>query len=173
MKSKYHKLIASAPTPEKKWGISLHGGLPPSEFYKLVMGVYGVRTSLHSKDGKDGKDWQYRQIEFLKKRFVDLLFPALWEDKHQPFLELLDEMAKFRKEVRTGKIASLPKKVEAARLLDTAILSLEYCGKLDSMKTVLAWLDQNKVEFSDERHVRRRMKQLGVQLVLRRQKADK
>jgi len=161
-----NKQIARAPTHAKKWEIALHGGLPPTQIQMLPSQATGLRFSSHPED------WNIKAKEQLKGRFAQLLFPALMENNPAPFLELLEAMAKERREVTRfdnglvlyGRRPKPPKKKEAGRKLRLAILSLTP-DDLISMRAVLKSLENCEIEYSDESHVRRVMREMDIHLL--------
>jgi len=161
-----NKQIAAAPTHAKKWQIALHGGLPPTEIQRLPPEATGLRFTTHPKE------WQAKAKEQLKQRFADQLFPALIKNDPAPFFELLEAMAKERREITYavnglvlyGKRPKPPEKKEAGRRLRLAILNLDP-DDLISMKAVADALAKWHVMYSDESHLRRVMRELEVHLL--------
>jgi len=162
-----NKLIANAPTRAAKWEIALHGGFPPTKIQMLAL--QAVHWDFMTENLED---WQIKAKERLKQDFADLLFPALVKNDPAPFHELLEAMAKLRREITFtkdglviyGKRPKPPAKKEAGRRLRQAILDLEP-DDLTSMQAVLKFLDSRNVEYSDESHVRRVMREMDVHLL--------
>lgn len=163
-----NKQIAAAPTHAKKWEIALHGGNPPSAIQRLPSEAFGLhKPSLH------GAEWQAQAIQQAKVRFADLLFPALMTDDPKPFEELLAAMAHRRKTevsldefIRRQKQArkKKPSKKESGRKLRLALLNLRP-DDLTSLRAVMNGLHKYEVEYSDESHVRRVMREMDVHLL--------
>lgn len=161
-----NKQIAAAPTRAEKKDIAAWGGKPPTEIQMLVTTVYINRSFANPKK------WQIQEMERLKARFADLLFPALTKDDPAPFDELLTAMAQQRREITAakdgfvlyGKRSKLKTKKEQGRRLRQAILSLKP-DDLVSMRAVEAHLEKCNAVYSDESHVRRVMRELKVQLL--------
>jgi hypothetical protein len=163
-----NKQIAAAPTRAQKWEIALHGGKPPTAIQQLPFQVIGLATP-----SPFGADWQTKAIEQAKKRFAELLFPALMKDDPRPFEELIQAMARRRKTtvsldefVRRKQLQQKmkPTKKEAGRKLRLAILNLKP-DDLTSMPAALKFLDSRNVEYSDESHVRRVMREMDIHLL--------
>jgi len=143
-----NKQIATAPTRAKKWEVALNGGPPPTALQRLASEAFGMSTSsLH------GAEWQSRAIEQLKRKFADLLFPALLRDDTGPFEELIAAMASrqkaavsfeefVRRQEASRKIR--PSKKEVGRRLRLALLSLDPDDLLNirTVKAALAKVEQ-------------------------------
>ncbi len=116
--------------------------------------------------------WQIQEMQRLKARFADLLFPALAKDNPAPLNELLEAMAKERREISMakngvvvyGKKPKLTTKKEQGRHLRQAILSFKP-DDLISMRAVEAHLAKWQAAYSDESHVYRVMRELKVHLL--------
>jgi len=163
-----NKQIAAAPTRAQKWEIALHGGKPPTAIQQLPLQVIGL-----AEPSPFGAEWQAKAIEQAKKRFAELLFPALMKDDQKPFEELIQAMAHRRKTtvslnefVRRKQLQQKmqPAKREAGRRLRLAILNLKP-DDLTSMPVALKFLDSRSVEYSDESHVRRVMREMDIHLL--------
>ena len=162
-----NKQIASAPTRAAKWEIALTGGLPETKIQTLAW--MSVFWGFHTEKLTDG---QLQAKERLKKDFADLFFPALVKNNPAPFNELLEAMAKLRREITFAKDGLVifgnrpkpPAKKEAGRKLRLAIIDLQP-DDLASMPAVLKFLESRQVEFSDESHVRRVMREMDVHLL--------
>jgi len=163
-----NKQIAAASTRAQKWEIALLGGRPPSAIQNLPSQAFVLRgPSLH------GEDWRANAIKQTKQHFADLLFPALLNDNPKPFQELLEAMASRRKrevslENFVGQqcegLRKKPTKKEMGRRLRLALLNLSPDDLL-SMHKVLTFLADRQIEFSDESHVRRVMRELHIHLL--------
>jgi hypothetical protein len=163
-----NKQIAAAPTRAQKWEIALHGGKPPTAIQSLPSQVVGLnRPSAH------GVEWQTKAIAQAKQRFADLLFPALMKDDPAPFEQLLEAMAHRRKTevsldefIRRQQLErkKKPLKKEMGRRLRLALLNLDP-DDLASIRSVLSFLDSRQIEYSDESHVRRVMRELDIHLL--------
>ena len=161
------KLIANAPTRAAKWAIALNGGLPTTKIEALAAQAVHWRFITEKL-----QDWQVKIKERLKQDFADLLFPALVKNDPAPFNELLEAMATLRREITFAKdglviYGNRPKpsaKKEAGRKLRLAILSLKPDDRV-SMQAVLNFLESRQVEFSDESHVRRIMREMKIHLL--------
>jgi hypothetical protein len=93
-----NRQIAAAPTRARKWEIALIGGLPPTKIQALAA------QSVHWRFITEKlKDWQIKAKERLKQDFSNLLFPALVNNDPSPFFELLEAMAKLRREITFAK----------------------------------------------------------------------
>jgi hypothetical protein len=162
-----NKQISSAPTRAAKWEIALIGGLPATKIQMLATQAVHWKFSTEKLE-----DWQLQVKERLKQDFADLLFPALVKNDPAPFNELLEAMAKLRREISFAKdglviFGNRPKprgKKEAGRKLRLAILDLKP-DDLASMQAVLKFLESRQVEFSDESHVRRVMREMKIHLL--------
>lgn len=149
--------------------MALCGGAPPTKIQNLAS--FAVHFDSRFSTEKS-EDWQIKSKERLKQDFADLLFPALLRDDPAPFNELLEAMAKLRREITFAKNGVViygrrpkpPAKREAGRKLRLAILDLKP-DDLISMPGVLKFLESRQVEFSDESHVRRVMRELGIHLL--------
>ena len=161
-----NKQIASASTRAEKKGIAAWGGKPPTEIQMLVTLVNINRSFVNPEK------WQIQEMDKLKARFAELLFPALTKDNPEPFDELLKAMAKDRREITIakngfvvyGKRQKPTAKKEQGRKLRQAILSLKP-DDLVSMRAVESHLAKWGAMYSDESHVRRVMRELKVQLL--------
>jgi hypothetical protein len=177
------KIIEAAPTFARKWQEAVRGGKPASAIQKLPFDA----AHLRHKSGH-GPQWQAEAIERLKAKFTDLLFPALMKDEKGPFDELIAAMADCRKAKgniimyerskvlkRKGterrQIGKPGQKKEAGRRLRLALLNLEPEDR-QSIKAVLDFLRRMRVDYSDESHVRRVMRRLGVRLLMPGQKCQ-
>jgi hypothetical protein len=167
LRNTLNKQIASAPTRAAKWEIALTGGLPATKIQMLATQAVHWKFSTEKLE-----DWQLQAKERLKQDFADLLFPALVESAPTPFNELLEAMAKLRREITFAKDGLViygnrpkpPAKKEAGRKLRLAIIDLQP-DDLASMRAVLKFLESRQVEFSDESHVRRVMREMDVHLL--------
>lgn len=161
-----NKQIAAAPTLAERREIAGWGGKPPTEIQMLVTMVNGNRSFVNPEKSA------IQERARLKARFADLLFPALIKDNPAPFNELLEAMAKERRELTTAKDGVLvygkrpkpPAKKELGRRLRQAVLSLKP-DDLISMRAVEAHLAIWEVSYSDESHLRRVMRELNVKLL--------
>lgn len=162
-----NKQIASAPTRAAKWEIALTGGLPATKIQMLATQAIHWKFSTEKLE-----DWQIKAKERLKQDFANLLFPALVNNDPAAFFELLEAMAKLRREITFAKDGLViygnrpkpPPKREAGRKLRLAILDLQP-DDLTSIKAVLEFLESRQVEFSDESHVRRVMREMKIRLL--------
>src|ERR1035437_3872146 len=162
-----NKLIARAPTRAAKWKIALHGGLPATKIQMLA--AFAVHWRFITEELED---WQIKAKERLKQDFADLLFPALVNNDPAPFNELLEAMATLRREITFAKdglvvFGNRPKpsaKKEAGRKLRLAILDLKPDDRV-SIQAVFKFLESRQVEFSDESHVRRVMREMKIHLL--------
>ena len=114
-----------------------------------------------------------KQSSKQSKGLQTFLFPALMKDNPQPFEELLAAMAHRRRTtvsldefVRRQEQASKrkPSKKEMGRRLRLTVLDL-HPDDLTSMRAVLIYLGSRQVEYSDESHVRRVMRELDIHLL--------
>jgi len=162
-RSTLNKLIASAPTHATKWERALHAGYPPTAIQCLPSEAFGLQ-----KPSAHGVEWQSKAIAQAKQKFAELLFPALMNDDPKPFEELLEAMAYRRKtEVSLDEFIRCQKKhskKETGRRLRLALLNLSP-DDLTSIPVVLNFLDSHLIEYSDESHVRRVMRELDVELL--------
>jgi hypothetical protein len=181
--------IKAAPTHADKWQTAASGGPPLTPIQQLAFDAFPLQLPVGN-----GTDWKKHLTEQLKTRFADLFFPSLMDGKTQPFVELIEAMAESRKSGGSvsnfnrgitvnpgtpvaGKDAfqftpRIPvnkdkgRKKEAGRRLRLALLSLDPEDR-QSVKTILDALGRNHVEYSDESHVRRVMRELDVCLLNR------
>jgi hypothetical protein len=125
-----NKHIASAPTLADKWEVAIHGGKPPSAIQKLPAQAFRINNPALSH----GPEWNTKVMQQLKKKFVDLLLPALIKDDPRPFEELLEAMAYRRKTTvsldefirrREKQKKKKPSKKEIGRKFRLALISLK------------------------------------------------
>jgi hypothetical protein len=144
------KMIAAAPTRAEKWEIALNGGKPLTEIQNLPFFVFGLQNP-----SPHGEEWRLQTIEGWKKKFADLLFPALMKDDPRPFEEILEAMARRRKTslsleefVRRQKEQRKikPSKKEIGRRLRLALLDL-WPDELLNIQTVKAALNKKQATY--------------------------
>jgi len=155
-----NKRIAAAPTLGQKINLALRDGAPPpSPIEDLVFFCAGFPP-----EGipPEMRPWYDGAMSRLKQRFADLFFPALVADRSQPFMDLLEAMAKRRKELKPHRTKKL--KREAGRELRIALLASSPDDRA-SINTVLDALARKEIPYSDESHVRRVMREIGVKLL--------
>lgn len=162
------KQIAAAKTLAQKWEIALVGGTPETAIQGLPREARSIQYCSPPEDFP--KDWKSKVAAQLKQRFADLLFPALMKDDPAPFEELLEAMAKERRErffvggTLCWKTKPRSIKREIGRTLRLAIINLSP-DDLISMKAVETFLVSEKVDYFDESHLRRVMREQGVHLL--------
>jgi hypothetical protein len=157
-----NKRIAAAPTFAQKWEAAIFGGRAPTPIEALAFEAASVR-----RPSAHGHEWQKEAINRLKAKFTELLFPALMKDDSGPFEELMEASEGCRQ--ARGNIISYLRgstsiRKESGRKLRQALLTMEPEDR-ESIRTVMARLEKLKVEFNEERTVRRAMKELKVPLL--------
>ena len=161
-RSTLNKEIAAAATHADKVKLALIGGKAATPIQMLPLSAALLRKTLPDAEWKKGA------IERLKQQFADVLFPALMKDDTSAFEELIEAMAARRRGLdyiiphRRGKPG---KKKEAGRRLRLALLTLDPEDR-QSIQTVLDRLSEDEIEYSDESHVRRVMREIRVGLLV-------
>ena len=105
----------------------MRGGLPPSKI--KILAEHSVYLGSYAENLTAG---QLKSKELLKRDFADLLFPALVKNDPAPFNELLEAMAKLRREITfakngvivRGKMPKTPPKKEVGRRFRDALFNL-------------------------------------------------